>query len=124
SALFGRIRLFWRPRGGTAACCLCGWRAFCCNLRNRRNYKSAGRRDCEVYIFPKFFKLFSKLWLAVAGEEDERWTKNPNKISPRAPHGPPLNHHTKNNQHQTNKNQDPPQAPRTRRKPPGTEGEA
>jgi len=51
---------------------------------NRQNYKSAGRRDYEVYIFPKFFKLFSKLCLAVAGEVDERWTKNPNKISPGA----------------------------------------
>jgi len=81
SALFGRIRLFWRARGGTEGMLPVRLACILLQSENRQNYKSAGPRDYEIYIFPKFFKLFSKLCLAVAGEGDERWTKNANKFS-------------------------------------------
>jgi len=67
SGIFGRIRLFWRPRDGTQACCLCGWHAFCCNLKNQQSTNPLAVEIAKS-MFPKFFKLFSKLRPAVPGE--------------------------------------------------------
>ena len=49
----------------------------------------------------KFFKLFRNFGPAVPGEGDERWTKNPDKISPRARNCGPSSNHNANNQKQT-----------------------
>jgi len=51
----------------------------------------------------KFFKLFRNFGPAVPGEGDARWTKNPDKISPRARNCGPFSNHNPNNQKQINK---------------------
>jgi len=58
SALFGRIRLFWRPRGGTEGMLPVRLACILLQSENRQNYKSAGPRDYEVLYIPEIFQTF------------------------------------------------------------------